>query len=65
MESRAQIFTFALALIVLVGGIALIAFGNSPEGLLPLVAAIAGLGGLFLYREVETRRGEKSLLKDQ
>lgn len=65
MESRAQIFTFVLALIVLVGGIALIALGNSPEGLLPLVAAIAGLGGLFLYREVEARRGEKNLLKEQ
>lgn len=63
MESRGQIFTFALAMVALVGGIILIALGKSAEGLIPLVAAIAGLGGLFVYREIQTHRGEKALLE--
>jgi uncharacterized membrane protein len=64
MESRGQVFTFALALIALVGGIVLIALGNSAEGLVPLIAAIAGLGGLFVYREIRSHKGEKALLED-
>lgn len=56
MEARAQIFTFVLATIGLVGGIALIAIGASIEGLVPLLAAIAGLGGLFVYREVQAQK---------
>lgn len=64
MESRAQVFTFMLALIALVGGIVLIAVGDSAEGLVPLVAAIGGLGGLFVYREIQSRREEKALLDD-
>ena len=64
IESRAQIFTFVLAVIGLVGGIGLIALGYSAEGLVPLIAAIAGLGGLFVYREIQTHRGEKALLED-
>lgn len=64
IESRAQIFTFVLALIALIGGILLIALGNSIEGLVPLIAAIAGLGGLFVYREIRSHRSEKALLED-
>lgn len=56
MEARAQVFTFVLAIIGLVGGIALIAMGASIEGLIPLLAAIAGLGGLFVYREVQAQK---------
>ena len=63
MESRSQIFTFLIAMIALIGGIALIALGYSAEGLVPLVAAIAGLGGLFVYREVRSRKAEKALLE--
>lgn len=62
IESRAQVFTFVLATIALVGGIVLIALGARVEGLVPLIAAIAGLGGLFVYREIQTHRGEKELL---
>jgi uncharacterized membrane protein len=65
LESRAQVFTFILALIALVGGIVLIALGNSAEGLVPLVAAIAGLGGLFVYREIQTQRERKALLEEE
>jgi uncharacterized membrane protein len=65
MESRAQAFTFALAMVALLGGIVLIALGNGAEGLVPLVAAITGLGGLFLYREISTRKGEQELLNEK
>lgn len=64
IESRGQLFTFALAVIALVGGIVLIALGDSAEGLVPVIAAIAGLGGLFVYREIRTHQGEKALLED-
>lgn len=63
LESRAQIFTFVLAAISLVGGIFLIAAGDGAQGLVPLAAATAGLGGLFLYREITTHRREKELWK--
>lgn len=56
MEARGQLFTFVLAITTLVGGIATIALGHSPEGLVPLVAAIAGLGGLFVYREWQNHK---------
>jgi uncharacterized membrane protein len=61
MESRGQIFAFLLALVAIVGGIVLIALGRSAEGLVPLLSAIAGLIGLFIYGEVRahsTRRIE-------
>lgn len=50
-----------LGLVVLVGGIGLVALGNSVEGLVPLVAALAGLGGLFFYREIQWSKSEKRL----
>jgi uncharacterized membrane protein len=56
MEGRSQLFTFSLALITVLGGIGLIALGKTAEGLVPLVAAVAGLGGLFVYREVRSHR---------
>lgn len=64
MQARGQIFTFVLALVVLLGGIGLVALGNSVEGLVPLVAALAGLGGLFVYREIQWSRSEKRLQED-
>jgi uncharacterized membrane protein len=56
MEGRSQTFTFSLALITVLGGIVLIALGRAAQGLVPLVAAVAGLGGLFVYREVRSHR---------
>jgi uncharacterized membrane protein len=55
LESRGQLFAFALALVAIVGGIYLIAEGRSVEGLVPLVAAIGGLLGFFIYGEVRAR----------
>ena len=56
MEVRGQTFTFLLAVVALLGGIVLIAVGDSAKGLVPLVVAVAGLGGLFVYREMLSRR---------
>lgn len=43
MEARGQILLFAL-----VGGIVLIAIGQNAAGLVPVIAAIGGLGSLFV-----------------
>jgi uncharacterized membrane protein len=56
LESRGQLLLFAFAVIALVGGIVLIALGESAGGLVPVIGAIGGLGGLFVYREYVTRR---------
>jgi hypothetical protein len=56
LEARGQVLLFSFAVLALVGGIVLIALGKSAEGLIPLISAIAGLGGLFAYREYVTRR---------
>jgi len=55
MEARGQIFTFLLAVVALLGGIVLIAVGDGANGLAPLVVAVAGLSGLFVYRELRSR----------
>jgi hypothetical protein len=43
----------------LVGGIVLIAVGQSAAGLVPLVTAIAGLADLFIYGERQNKRAAK------
>jgi uncharacterized membrane protein len=54
METRGQVFTFVLAAITLLGGMVLVAMGKGAQGLVPLVVAVAGLGGLFVYREIRS-----------
>jgi hypothetical protein len=61
LESRGQHYTFVLAFTALVGGIVLIALGKSAAGLVPLIASIAGLGGLFIYSEVQQKKREKQV----
>lgn len=61
LENRGQIFLFIFATVALVGGVVLIAVGQSAEGLIPLLSAIGGLGGLFVYREVLGHRLGKAL----
>lgn len=61
MEARGQILLFTVVLVALIGGIALIAIGKDTLGLVPVIGAIGGLGGLFVYREVKTRRLTKQL----
>lgn len=63
LETRTQIFTFVIAAISLLGGIALIALGSGVEGLVALVAAIAGLGGVFVVRSVLVQKSERALIE--
>jgi uncharacterized membrane protein len=65
MESRGQLLLFAVVLVALVGGIMLIAIGKDAAGLVPVIAALGGLGSLFVYREVKTRRLVKELEGDE
>lgn len=58
LESRGQLFGFAFAMVALVGGIVLIAIGQPIEGLIALIGALGGVGGLFIYNEVQERRRE-------
>jgi uncharacterized membrane protein len=58
LESRGQLFGFAFAMVALVGGIVLIALGQSVEGLIALIGALGGVGGLFIYNQRETHRRE-------
>lgn len=61
MEARGQVLLFAVVLVALIGGIGLIALGDNAAGLVPVIAAIGGLGSLFVYREVKTHRLTKQL----
>ena len=42
---------FVLAMVVVVGGIVLIALGKDVAGLAALITAVVSLVGLFIYRE--------------
>jgi uncharacterized membrane protein len=48
-ESRGQTFAFLLALIVVVGGILLIAFNKDVQGLAAIITAFVGLAAVFIY----------------
>lgn len=54
-QTRGQVFAFGITLVVLVGGIILIALGRSVEGLAALLVPLAGIAGVFIYNEVRTR----------
>lgn len=56
LENRGQLFGFAFAMVALLGGIGLIAAGQPVEGLVALISALAGVGGLFIYSEVQSHR---------
>lgn len=61
MEACGQIFAFVLAMLTLSGGIGLIALGAGIQGLVPLVAAVVGLVGLFVYREMQSKKDDARL----
>lgn len=64
MEHRGQFFAFVIAVAALLGGIVLIALGRSVEGLVPLLSAIAGLGGTLIYREIQSQKDEAELFDE-
>jgi uncharacterized membrane protein len=51
-----RLIGLTLALVVLVGGIGLIAIGRTVEGLVTLLPALTGLLGLFYYSERTSKR---------
>jgi uncharacterized membrane protein len=61
-EQRGQVLAFIIALVVFLGGLAIIWQGKSVAGLTLILAEIATLAGLFIYgkesktRELERRR---------
>lgn len=59
IESRGQIFGFVLVLVAIVGGIGLILDGRSAEGLVPLIGALAGLAGIFVYGEYRAHQARR------
>lgn len=59
MESRGQMFGFLLALIAILGGIGLILDGKSVAGLVPLIGAMGGLAGVFVYGEIRARQARR------
>jgi uncharacterized membrane protein len=64
IERRGQIFAFLLAFLAIAGGIGLIADGKSAEGLVPLVAALGGLLGVFIYGEIQSRKERRRPAND-
>jgi uncharacterized membrane protein len=51
-QSRGQIFGFIIAIVVIVGGIVLVALGMNAEGLAAILTPLALLVGAFVYREI-------------
>ncbi|HEV2975446.1 MAG TPA: hypothetical protein VGX69_10725 [Solirubrobacteraceae bacterium] len=49
-------FGFLLALLAILGGIGLILDGKSVAGLVPLIGAMGGLAGVFVYGEIRARQ---------
>jgi uncharacterized membrane protein len=48
-QNRGQWFGFIVAMTAVLGGLGLIAFDKSTEGLATIITAIAGLAGVFVY----------------
>lgn len=59
MESRGQAFGFLIALVAILGGIGLILDGKSAAGLVPLIGALGGLAGIFVYGEFRARQARR------
>jgi uncharacterized membrane protein len=58
LERWGLIFAFVIVLVVLGGGIGLLAAGKSVGGLVALIAGVGSLAGLFIYRERRQRTQE-------
>ena len=63
-ERRGQVFAFLLGLVAIAGGIGLIAFDKSAQGLAAIITAFVALAGVFVWgrwqqqREREQKRQE-------
>jgi uncharacterized membrane protein len=55
-ETRAQWFAFILALVVIVGGVYLLAMGKSVQGFSAIILAVGSLAGALIYGRTEQRK---------
>ena len=55
-QTRGSYFAFILGLVALVGGMLLIYVGKSVSGLVAIISAVTGLGGVFVYNKIEQKR---------
>ena len=55
-QKRGQVFAFVLGVIAIVGGIGLIAFDKSTQGLVAIITAFVTLAGVFIYGRMEQER---------
>jgi uncharacterized membrane protein len=55
-ERLGQIFAFILGLTAILGGVYLIANGQSGQGLTSIIAALGALAGVFVYGRHQQRR---------
>lgn len=58
LERWGLIFAFVIVLVVVGGGIGLLAAGKPVGGLVALIGGVGGLAGLFVYRERRQRTRE-------
>jgi uncharacterized membrane protein len=55
-QRRGQLFGFLLGLVAIVGGIGLIAFDKSTQGLVAIITAFVALAAVFVYGRYEQER---------
>ncbi len=55
-QTRGSYFAFILGLVALVGGMLLIYVGKSVSGLVAIISAMTGLGGVFIFNKIEQKR---------
>jgi len=55
-QRRGQLFGFILGVVAIVGGIGLIAFDKSTQGLVAIITAFVALAGVFIYGRYEQER---------
>ena len=63
-ERRGQNYAFILGLAALIGGIGLIAFNKSAEGLAAIITAFASLAGVFIYGRWQQQREREQKRKE-
>ena len=63
-ERPGQNYAFILGLIALTGGIGLIAFNKSAEGLAAIITAFASLAGVFIYGRWQQQREREQKRKE-
>jgi uncharacterized membrane protein len=59
-QTRGQYLGFTLGMVIVIGGIGLIAYGKSTEGLASIITAMVGLVSVFVYGRWRQERERKA-----